>query len=412
MSGGYGWEGAAPRRPSRLPTLLVVLLVAGGALLLGRVGTGGGSPLAVQNESTEQPTAPVAPTPSTGRPGLVGHWQHMPPSPLAAREAPAAGWTGRELVIWGGARYEGLGSTSVSVPHADGAAYDPGTGRWRALAPAPLSPRAGAAAVWTGQELLVVGGFTSAPVAPAADGAAYDPAADSWRTVAPLPRAGEPAGAVWTGEELVLVVADVLDQYEIVEPVGYRWLALDPGTDRWRDLPRPPAPTGVPIQTCATTSGVVLVQQDTLGHHTVRRLDLERERWEELPSLRLVGDLRALFACSDTALLAVTSGDGRDRALVMEVTDRAWRHLPALPARVPETGLSHAVWTGSQWLVTGSGEGAVYTPAGRTWQRIRSFDRGTRSGATVAWTGSQLLLWGGADSGSVRADGVVLRLER
>jgi len=390
--------------------------VAGGALLLGRLGVRQGS-LAVHEEPTPPTGSTVSPTPppetaqSAAPPALVGQWQHMPPSPLAAREAPAASWTGRELVIWGGARYEGLGSNSVSVPYADGGAYDPATGRWRPLAPAPLSPRAGAAAVWTGTEMLVVGGFTSPPVTPVADGAAYDPVEDSWRPIAPLPRAGEPAGAVWTGEELVLAVADVLDQYEIVEPVGYRWLSFDPAADRWRELPRPPAPTGLPVELCATTSGVVLVQQDTLGHHTVRRLDPSGERWEELPSLRLVGDLRALFICSDTALLAITSGAGRDRALVMNVAERAWRHLPTLPARRSDTGLFHAAWTGSQWLVTGSGEGAVYTPAGRTWQRIPSFERGTRSGATLAWTGQELLLWGGADDASLRADGVVLRLE-
>lgn len=410
MSGEHGWEGAVPGRPSRLPWVLLVLVVAGGVVLIGRLGGGGGS-LVVQEAPTATTSAIVSPAPAARPTGLVGRWQHMPPSPLAAREGPASAWTGRELIIWGGARYEGLGTTSVSVPYADGAAYDPETGRWRGLAPAPLEARAGAAAVWTGRELLVVGGFTSEPITAATDGAAYDPVEDSWRPIAPLPQPGEPAGAVWTGRELVLVVADVSDQYEIVEPLGYRWLAFDPTANRWRDLPRPPAPTGVPIRTCATTSGVVLVQQDTLGHHTVRRLDPSGDGWHELPSLRLLGDLRALFTCSDTALLAVTSGERGDRALTMDVADRAWRHLPTLPDGGGETRPSHAVWTGGQWLVTGSGPGALYTPTGRIWQQIRSFERGLRSGATVAWTGRELLLWGGADNGNLRADGLVLRLE-
>ena len=45
---------------------------------------------------------------------------------------------------------------------------------WRRLAGAPLSPRVGHSAVWTGSELLVWGGRVPGGAAKA-DGAAYDP---------------------------------------------------------------------------------------------------------------------------------------------------------------------------------------------------------------------------------------------
>ncbi len=83
-----------------------------------------------------------------------------------------------------------LGTGRVSIgPSQDG-------GHWRELPSAPLSPRANAQAVWTGQEVIVLGGETQ-PCPPNADcvsaspllrdGAAYDPATDSWHPIAKAP---------------------------------------------------------------------------------------------------------------------------------------------------------------------------------------------------------------------------------
>lgn len=51
-------------------------------------------------------------------------------------------------------------------------------GAWSPMSSAPVDGRVGAAAVFTGEEVLVWGGR------PRADGAAYDPVGDQWR---PLP---------------------------------------------------------------------------------------------------------------------------------------------------------------------------------------------------------------------------------
>ena len=52
-------------------------------------------------------------------------------------------------------------------------AYDPKTNRWSQLPPAPILGRMDPAAVWTGRELLVWGGGDSYPAF--ADGAAFRP---------------------------------------------------------------------------------------------------------------------------------------------------------------------------------------------------------------------------------------------
>lgn len=75
-------------------------------------------------------------------------------------------------------------------------------GPWRPLADAPLDGRIDALVIWTGVEVLVVGGRQPGEPVTLTDGAAYDPVADAWRRIAHAPR---PAGAltdagVWTGE--------------------------------------------------------------------------------------------------------------------------------------------------------------------------------------------------------------------
>jgi hypothetical protein len=83
-----------------------------------------------------------------------GRVRSLPPDPVVDRFATAAtAWTGQELIVWGGA-------TRDRRVHADGAAFDPATGRWRPLPPAPqaqLLDRRVASAVWTGRQLLTWG---------------------------------------------------------------------------------------------------------------------------------------------------------------------------------------------------------------------------------------------------------------
>src|SRR5688572_3445001 len=69
---------------------------------------------------------------------------------------------------------------------------------WQAVPASPLSPRTGALGLWTGDEVLLVGGSDAAPcppsascvppdVPPLADGAAFDPQARTWRRIADSP---------------------------------------------------------------------------------------------------------------------------------------------------------------------------------------------------------------------------------
>jgi len=116
-------------------------------------------------------------------------WRPLPPAPVAPRSDMLAVWTGAEMLVWGGLGHPdpsedrpGLSRTSpfrdptATVPLADGAAYDPATGRWRAIEGTSLLARAYPLGAWDGRRLLVWGGITLVDsIASAADGARHTP---------------------------------------------------------------------------------------------------------------------------------------------------------------------------------------------------------------------------------------------
>src|SRR5262249_30930709 len=103
----------------------------------------------------------------------------------ASRGGATAIWDGRELLVVGGA---GAPQGGKPAPLSTiGFAYDPATNRWRLLPPME-SGRFANAAAWTGKTLLLWGGAMSLSGTPTVPphGVAYDPTHDRW---APLPQA-------------------------------------------------------------------------------------------------------------------------------------------------------------------------------------------------------------------------------
>ncbi len=152
-------------------------------------------------------------------------WRPLPAAPIPGRAGAAAVWTGREVLVWGG-----RSATVTRTPGRDGAAFDPARRTWRRIAPAPAGVEGGAGtAVWTGSEMLVWA--SSSPDGPVG-AAAYDPNVDHWRTLPPGPL-GRREGyvSVWTGSELVVVGGTLGDTR--ATPVA---AALDPRRGSWRPL--------------------------------------------------------------------------------------------------------------------------------------------------------------------------------
>lgn len=245
----------------------------------------------------------------------TGTWAPIPAAPSAPSRGVLA-WTGRELIGWGG----GCCAEDLRT----GQAYSPAASRWRTLPPAPLPPMQAPAGVWTGRELLVLGGYRvglagtrRSPVVRTA--AAYDPARDAWRRLRPVPGGGEGARAVWAGDRAVVAGFTTRTGRPLRRVLSYR-----PSTDRWERLPD--APGGRAFAGWAWTGRFVMA-------------------W---------GGRRSAAE--------VPAGLARN-GLAYDTRARRWALLP--PAPVPSRIDPFVVWTGRSLLVWGGfgrTDGAVFTP--------------------------------------------------
>jgi len=139
------------------------------------------------------------------------------------RYGASAVWTGSEMIVWGG---YGFGKYLNS-----GGRYDPARDTWTRTSTGVNSPqgRRLALLLWTGHEMIVLGGLLDNAGQPVGPGARYNPVFDTW---APLSTAGAPAvpwmaRGVWTGREVL-----VLGGYDAGR---YCASACDPAATWYRD---------------------------------------------------------------------------------------------------------------------------------------------------------------------------------
>jgi Galactose oxidase, central domain len=333
----------------------------------------------------------------------------LPTAPLAARRDPAAVWTGRELVVWGG----WSGNQAASRAFADGAAYDPRTGRWRHLAPAPLSARSAPVALWTGREMVVWGGNDPARGRAGSglvDGAAYDPERDSWRRIADAP-----AGSARSFGKAVLAQGRMViggGQDPTSGPRTESLLVYDLARDRWRRLP-----VGDPVYDLAAVGREVALAtiDPATGQLRFRSVDVGDGRSRLLPDFPVstrpntVGVERVGLAWTGEELLAAVSADGRTRIAGLDAADpdvTDWRLLGTTAAEHfhPAANVQFdpqpapMAWAGGRLLAFSPSAIEAFTPA--TGSLARSTRLPSRSpfcgaGAAVVWTGAGLLGWGG-----------------
>jgi N-acetylneuraminic acid mutarotase len=141
-----------------------------------------------------------------------------------ARRVHTAVWTGTEMIVWGGFGAHGHENT--------GRRYNPNTDRWVAMTTtgAPTG-RSGNAAVWTGTEMIVWGGGTDIEPNGVNTGGRYNPTTNSWvaTTTNNAPDARFGHAAVWTGTEMI-VWGGYDNQHPPPKNTGGRY---NPSTDSW-----------------------------------------------------------------------------------------------------------------------------------------------------------------------------------
>ena len=258
--------GPAPEVTStRSRRRLIAAVVAAGVVLAVTVAT-----FVIVNVGTDQgsrnaagPSLPTTTARFSAAQIATWQWQNIPNAPIVGRSSAAAAWTGKEMLIWGGANTT-LAPTQVL--YGDGVAYNPTAKTWRTLPAAPLSPCTRTASVWTGTQLFVWGGYVSDSVA-TDDGALYDPNTERWQKLPSSPLSPRvDVQAIWTGREVIVVggaPAIVTDaSHAFVDAATY-----NPTTNTWRRLP--PIPQTTDHDTQMITSvwiGTRLLVWDSWSH--------------------------------------------------------------------------------------------------------------------------------------------------
>lgn len=280
-----------------------------------------------------------------------------------ARVGHDAVWTGREMIVVGGSR--GRDFYPPDLPET-GLRYRPESDRWAPTSLVPAKARSLFRALWTGEEVIAWGGYERK----AADAAAYDPAADRWRLLPPWPlQDGDLPTGVWTGTELILWGSS----QHTDDPTRFGAI-YDPAQSAWRRTAAAPI-AGREGHTAVWTGREMIV-------------------WGGSNFRTDLGDGAAYDPATDT-----------------------WRRIAPAPLQPRQEHV--AVWTGREMLVwggssysTSKANGAAYDPATDTWRRLPRAPIGGRHRVEGVWTGEQLLIWGGYDYRDPLGDGAVYHPER
>ncbi|MCC6823362.1 MAG: hypothetical protein IT579_21740 [Verrucomicrobia subdivision 3 bacterium] len=378
-------------------------------------------------------------------------WQPRNPgggaSPPAARHAHTAIWTGTDLIIWGG--------TSGGGYFNDGVRYNPAFNLWIPISTieAP-SGRGLHTAVWTGTEMIVWGGTDGGRALP--DGGRYDPVANTWKPILPegAPTARSQHTAVWTGKEMLVWggqdVSGVLNDGARYNPEEASWSKLatrdapagrvghtaiwtgtemliwggvaaglvndggryDPDADRWSSVSTGGAPTARYEHTAVWTGTEMVIWGGSDGgflNDGARYLPAE-DKWFSVnsagaPALRT----RHTAAWTGTEMI-VWGGLGASSTLNDGARYRpsadSWSATPTNGAP-PARWLHTAVWTGTEMIAWGGQDafggnslkdGGRFHPAADAWSAVPTNAPAVlavRKDATVVWTGSEMIVWGG-----------------
>ena len=289
-------------------------------------------------------------------------WSELPTPPEVHTRA-AITWTGELLLVWGGFVYTGAGDKPTE---ASGFAFDARVRRWEQMATSPLAPRAYPASAWTGSEFLIWGGSDGRQERFFDDGAAYDPSTNSWRRLPQAPIAARAPLSAWTGRELIVWGTTIR-----VDPRPGDGAAYDPTSDTWRWIAD--APIELTDATAVWTGREMIVFGAALHGGNFPEsptaigaaYDPETNTWRELPD-------SALSPQASTAAWngrEVIAWDYLNGTAAYDPTPDSWRQLPNVPiddAECIPTSVPLRRYVFGDYC----GQLALYDPAADAWRDI------------------------------------------
>lgn len=316
-------------------------------------------------------------------------WTQLAAAPIEGRIWHSTTWTGDELIVWGGVL------PSTGSVHNDGAVFDRSDNAWHTMSDPPIAGRVGHVAVWTGDELIVWGGHEGGtggrPSSRLQDGAAYDPDADTWRQIATPTLSGGPGYAsVWTGSEMIVIGGND-GHLSFAENGLYEAGAYNPSTDTWRNLEMP---INLVVADALWTGEEVVVYgiQGYLGPLLGAAYNPRSDQWRELPAAPIDPAVPDIEMFGDR-ILVWTYDPETDGIAALDLETLQWSELPAFPGQ-PSDGIPSAASMGaSQTMVTTESVMAILSEGSDSWQTTPTPSEDLGPLNPTAWTGSEALFF-------------------
>lgn len=336
------------------------------------------------------------------RPGnywLVGSSTGEP----SVREATTAVWSGSEAIFWGG--------VNNITPYNTGSRYNPVTNTWSATTTtgAPQA-RSYHAAVWSGSEMIVWGGSTISSAL--SNGGRYNPITNSW-TATPVgagcPSARVPGTAVWTGTEMIIWGGSSYN-FSTYYNTGARY---NPSTNAWTTMSTTGAPSARDSHSAIWTGTEFIVWGGWNGSASLgngARYNPATNSWTAMsttgaPSAR---DMHSTV-WTGTKMIVWGGFGGLVNGGIYDPTTNSWTSMSSSGAPSGRN-LQEAIWTGSKMIIwsgvstdwsTVYNTGGVYDLASNTWTSMSTASAPSpRHGAGVAWTGREMITFGGYNESS------------
>ncbi|MDB6004257.1 MAG: hypothetical protein JWR15_1244, partial [Prosthecobacter sp.] len=374
-----------------------------------------------------------------GTTSLGESWTAMPSGDAVAGHTSV--WTGTELLIWGGVVPAPAVGAMPATPAAinRGLRYNPTSGAWTPISTlgAPQA-RYLHSAVWTGTQMIVWGGQTTAVTSGAistqaavlATGGIYTPATDTWTAMAPngsipVADARSRALAFWTGTEMIIwggssstVILGSTTAGSMFVPQGQRY---NLATYTWSSMAMNLAEMTIGTNWSGvwTGSAMIVWSRQSVGDSSLPaagKYSPATDTWQTLP--RIPGNPTiptASFSTVWTGTEMILWG-GSDGAMIysnagyrFNPTTTTWTTVSttgAPAARAAHSAVSFGgkmiVW-GGQSVSSGPptvsnffSDGGIYDPTANTWQNISATDAPPfRTEATATATSDSVIVWAG-----------------
>jgi len=328
-------------------------------------------------------------------------------------------WTGKEMIIWGGV-VGGLPPAHDGAVNTGGS-YDPISDTWKATSIGENCPqgRFGHTAVWTGKEMIIWGGADHEYNPPVfSTGGRYDPSSDSWISISVgenCPSAREHQTAIWTGQEMIVWGGRGAwdDPASYYQKTGGRY---DPLSNSWSPTSlEDSCPAERAFHTAIWTGEKMIIwggiyQNGSPNYllQTGSMYDPQNDSWHSTSIENNCPEGRykhtALWTGTEMIVWGGLGQDILETGGKYDPSSDSWQPT-SVSANCPGARYMHsAVWTGTEMIVWGGTDGdsttfysgGRYNPLENSWLMtpMNSWATG-RSGHNAVWTGMEMIISGG-----------------